>query len=68
MNKILKAELTKAGISNQDVAKKLDVTEATASLKTNGKTIVTLKEAYLYQELIEEKTGIHIPLETLFKE
>ena len=68
MNNILKAELTKADISNQEVAKKLGVTEGTASLKTNGKTIITLDEAFLYQELIEEKTGICIPIEILFKE
>lgn len=68
MYKNLKAELSKNKITNRTVAKTLDVTEGTASLKINGKSIITLNEAFLLQELIEEKTGKFISIETLFKE
>lgn len=63
----LKAELTRYNISNIEVAKKLDITEGTASLKLNGKAIMKLEEAFLIQDLINEKSGIVIPIEELFK-
>lgn len=67
MYKNLKAELTRYTISNIEVAKKLNVTEGTASLKLNGKAIMKLEEAFLIQDLINEKSGIVIPIEELFK-
>ena len=63
----LKAELTRYNISNIEVAKKLDVTEGTASLKLNGKAIIRLEEAFLIQDLITEKSGMLIPIDELFK-
>lgn len=67
MYKNLKAELTRYTISNIEVAKKLNVTEGTASLKLNGKAIIRLEEAFAIQDLITEKSGIVIPIEKLFK-
>ena len=63
----LKAELTRYNISNIEVAKKLGITEGTASLKLNGKANIRLEEAFLIQDLITEKSGIVIPIEELFK-
>lgn len=63
----LKAELTRYSISNIEVAKKLGITEGTASLKLNGKAIMRLEEAFLIQDLITEKSGILIPIDELFK-
>ena len=63
----LKAELTRYNINNIEIAKKLDITEGTASLKLNGKAIIKLGEAFLIQDLIYEKSGIVIPIEELFK-
>lgn len=63
----LKAELTRYNISNIEVAKKLGITEGTASLKLNGKAIMRLEEAFLIQDLITEKSGIVIPVDELFK-
>ena len=63
----LKAELTRYNISNIEVAKKLNITEGTASLKLNGKAIMRLEEAFLIQDLITEKSGIVISVDELFK-
>lgn len=63
----LKAELTRYNISNIEVAKKLNITEGTVSLKLNGKAIMRLEEAFLIQDLITEKSGIVISIDELFK-
>ena len=63
----LKAELTRYKISNIEIAERLDITEGTASLKLNGKAVIRLNEAFSIQELIFEKSGIHIPIDELFK-
>ena len=63
----LKAELTRYKISNTQIAERLDITEGTVSLKLNGKAVVRLNEAFLIQEMIFEKSGIHISIEELFK-
>ena len=67
MYRNLKAELVRHNISNIDIAKKLGITEGTASLKLNGKTKVSLEEAFIIQDLIHEKSGVTIPIEELFK-
>ena len=67
MYRNLKAELVRHNISNIDVAKKLGLTKGTASLKINGKTKISLEEAFDIQDLIHEKSGITIPIEELFK-
>jgi transcriptional regulator with XRE-family HTH domain len=67
MYKNLKAELTRYGISNIEVAKRLNITEGTVSLKLNGKAVIRLEEAFLIQDMITEKSEVVIPIETLFK-
>lgn len=62
----LKAEMTRFNIKNLDVSKKLNITPGTASLKINGKSIITLDEAFLIQELIFEKTNNRFSIEYLF--
>jgi plasmid maintenance system antidote protein VapI len=67
MYRNLKAELVRHNISNIDIAKRLGITEGTASLKVNGKAKVSLDEAFSIQNLIYEKSGKTIPIEELFK-
>lgn len=66
MNSNLKATLTKYGIQIKDFAKAIDVAESTASLKANGKAIVTTKEAFAIQQMIYEKTNIKVSIEEIF--
>ena len=67
MYRNLKAELVRHNISNIDIAKRLGITEGTASLKVNGKSKVSLDEAFSIQNLIYEKSGKTITIEELFK-
>lgn len=67
MYKNLKAELVRNNISNTDIAKKLGITPGTASLKVNGKTKVSVDEAFLFQDLIYEKSHVKISVDELFK-
>lgn len=67
MYRNLKAELVRHNISNAEIAKRLGITPGTASLKINGKATITLKEAFLIQNLIYEKSDIKITIEELFK-
>lgn len=66
MNSNLKATLTKYGIQVKDFAKAIDVTESTASLKANGKAIVTTEEAFIIQKMIYEKSNIKVSIEEMF--
>ena len=67
MYRNLKAELVRQNIGNSEIAKRLGITKGTASLKVNGKSKVSLDEAFSLQNLIYEKSGKTIPLEELFK-
>lgn len=67
MYKNLKAELVRAEIDNQDLATLLNITPGTASLKVNGKTIITVSEAFAIQKYIYEKTKNMISIDELFK-
>ena len=67
MYRNLKAELVRHNISNIEIAKRLGITKGTASLKVNGKAKISLDEAFSFQNLIYEKSGITIPVEELFK-
>lgn len=67
MENVLKDKLAKYKITNRECATLWDVTECTASLKINGKSIVTLNEAFMLQEYIHEKTGEFVSLNRLFK-
>ena len=66
MNSNLKATLTKYGIQIKDFAKAICVTEGTASLKANGKAIVTTEEAFVIQKMIYEKTNTKVSIEEIF--
>ena len=66
MNSNLKATLIKYGIQIKDFAKAINVTESTASLKANGKAIVTTEEAFVIQNMIYEKTNIKVSIEEIF--
>lgn len=67
MYKNLKAEMSRYNIKNEDVAKKLNITPSTASLKLNGKTRVLVSEAWLIQDLFLEKANVNFTLDYLFK-
>ena len=67
MYRNLKAELVRHNISNIEIAEKLGITKGTASLKINGKSKMSLEEAFIVQTLIHEKSGKTIPIEELFK-
>jgi transcriptional regulator with XRE-family HTH domain len=60
----LKAEFARLGLTLEVIAKELDVTVGTLSLKLNGKYPITLNEAKKLKEIA--KTDI--PLEILFEE
>ncbi len=66
MNSNLKATLIKHGIQIKDFAKAIGVTESTASLKANGKAIVTTEEAFIIQKMIYEKTNTKVSIEEIF--
>ncbi len=67
MYRNLKAEIVRYNIGNKEIAEKLDITPGTASLKVNGKSKISLDEAFLFQEIIYEKSKKKIPIEELFK-
>ena len=55
-------------ITHKEIANKLDINSlGTISLKLNGKSMITLKEAIQIKELLEEKTNKKYLLEELFK-
>lgn len=60
----LKAEMSRRGIILEDLAKLLNVTVPTVSMKLNGKAPLTLAEA----KAIKNYIGVDIPLEELFGE
>lgn len=60
--------LRKNNITHKDIAEKLNINSlGTISLKLNGKSIITLKEAIGIKELLEEKTRKKYKLEDLFR-
>lgn len=60
----VRAEMARRGLTLEPIARELDVTVSTLSLKLTGKYPVTLKEAKKIKEVL--KTDI--PLEILFEE
>ena len=59
----LEAELARRNIKKGDLAKALKCTPATMSLKLNGKSDITLKEA----SQIKAYIGVDLPIEVLFE-
>lgn len=66
MNSNLKTTLTKYGFKIKDLAERIGVAESTASLKANGKAIITTEEAFMVQDMIYEKTNIKVSIEEMF--
>lgn len=62
MYKNVDMELERKGMTRGDLANALKLTPSTMSLKLNGKTTITLKEAKKIKEILE----VDIPLEVLF--
>lgn len=67
MYKNLEAELTRYSLKQSDVANLLDITTSTANLKLNGKAPLTLKEAYLLKNYINELSKQNFTIEYLFE-
>lgn len=55
-------KLTRNGMTRGDLAKALNLTPSTVSLKLNGKAILTLNEAKKIKQILKT----NIPLEDLF--
>ena len=64
----LAAEMVRANITAGDIASNIDLTEASFSLKMNGKRTWKLKEMTLIQNLINEKLDKNYTLDYLFDE
>lgn len=59
-----RAEMVRAGLKLEDVAKTMDMTISTLSQKLNGKYPFTLIEAKQFKEIVKSE----LPLEILFEE
>ncbi len=59
----LNAEMARKSITITYLAKELGITPTTLSLKLNGKSDLTLKQAFRIKCIL----GVDIPLETLFE-
>ena len=64
MYRNLDAELKRRDITRGELAKKMDMSPTTMSLKLNGKSEISLKEAMQIKNII----GVDIPIEELFRE
>jgi len=60
----LDAELKRKDITRGELARKMKLTPSTMSLKLNGKSEISLKEAMQIKSII----GVDIPIEELFRE
>lgn len=58
----LNAEMARKGISSSYLAKELGITPSTLSMKLNGKSELSLKQAVQIKSIL----GVDIPLEVLF--
>jgi len=63
MYKNVKAEMSRKGITLEDLAEALGKTVSTVSQKINGKYPITLAEA----KIIKSRLGVALPLEELFE-
>ena len=62
MYRNLEAELKRKDMTRAELAKALEITPGTLSLKLNGKSAITLPEAMKIKEVL----GVDIPIEELF--
>lgn len=58
----LNAEMARNGITGEYLARKLGITQTTLSLKLNGKSELSLKQAAEIKSIL----GVDLPLEVLF--
>ena len=64
MYRNLDAELKRKDITRGELARQMKLTPSTMSLKLNGKSEISLKEAMKIKSII----GVDIPIEELFRE
>lgn len=65
----LRAEITRAGITQKDLAEKCEIPYSTWRAKISGRTPFTFAEAVKIKKILEEIQGRPLPmLEDLFKE
>ncbi len=62
MYRNLDAELRRKGITRGALAKRMHIAPTTMSLKLNGKSDISLKEAMQIKDIL----GVDIPIEVLF--
>ena len=67
MFKNLLAEMTRAGIQQKEMAKKIGIRPATFSVKMNGKTEWRVSEMTTIQEVINKELGTSYTLDYLFE-
>lgn len=58
----LNAEMARKGVTITNLAKQLGITPTTLSMKLNGKSELSLRQAFQIKRIL----GVDIPLETLF--
>ncbi len=64
----LKKALKEANIKHSDISKKLNIKSlSTISLKVNGKSSFTTKEASILKQMINERSGKQYTIDYLFK-
>ena len=64
MYRNLDAEMKRIGLTRGNLAKEMSLAPSTMSLKLNGKSDITLREAVKIKRIL----NVDIPLETLFDE
>ena len=65
--KNLKAEMGRAGLSYSAMAEMIGIGLTTFYYKRTGKQDWTLQEMTSIQKILQEKTGLDLPLDYLFK-
>lgn len=66
MGNSLKQTMVRFHISNKKLGEIFDCTKETASLKVTGKTIITLKEAFDFQEYIKSEYDVFLTIDEIF--
>lgn len=66
MGNSLKQTMVRFHISNKKLGEIIGCTKETASLKVTGKTIITLEEAFKFQEYLEKEIGAFLTIEEIF--
>lgn len=67
MYKNLEAEMTRYGLTQKDIAKCINRTLGTTSLKMNGLANFNIDELFKIRDLVQTKTDKYISVDYLFK-